>query len=265
MRASMGRLQGRPARVISAKMTRRQSLRASLIVCLAAGLMAGCDGSKGGAGGSGGGGTGGTGGGGCAKQWNVGTLGTTATRTATVEGGALVLRSSNSQLDNLLNVTHRAALAGDFQASFQFEMFVSGGAGAFVQAAISENVANPTTGVATAGIGHVPQQGATVPGISATFQPGSSDLQPATGVGGTFTFQRTGASVTATTQVGGATATVTNASYGTFAVAIDVQMGVNMGGPIAPESSIRFLSFTVTGGGPAAMPDDFGCDSLQQQ
>jgi hypothetical protein len=46
---------------------------------------------------------------------------------------------------------------------------------------------------------------------------------------------------------------------------IGVQMGVNMGGPIAPESSIRFLSFTVTGGGQATMPDDFGCDSLQPQ
>jgi hypothetical protein len=182
---------------------------------------------------------------------------------AVVESGALVLRSSNSPASDLLTVEHRFTLSGDFTATFELEAFTSGGDGAFVQAAIAENVANPVTPIGTAGIGHFSQQGSTVPGISAAFQPGAVDLQATTATAGSFSFQRTGASVTVTAQPSqGPIATVTNASYGTFDVTIGVQIGNNLPRVIAAPSSIRILSFVVTGGGPAPRSDPFDCDSL---
>lgn len=215
------------------------------------------------------GGTTATGGAPCIKRWTVQKIGTAATSSVTVGGGAMVLRSSNSRRGDLLNVT-QSALVGDFDATFTFEAFVLGGAGAFVQAAVAEAVAAPTTPIVTAGIGEIPATAGNVPGLSATFQPGTSALQGTTEVAGTFRFQRAGSSltVTATPTGGGPRATTTNASYGTFDVQIGLQIGSNLSTVIASETSIRITSFSLSGGappagGPAVMSDDFACDSLK--
>ena len=211
---------------------------------------------------AGGGGNGGKAG--CAKQWNVGTIGTTANRTATVEGGALVLRSSNSQLDNLLNVTHRAALAGDFQASFQFEMFVSGGAAPSCRPRSRRTSpiqprASPPRASATS------EQGATVPGISATFQPGSSE-SPAGDLGWRDLHLPAHRRIRHCDHPGWR-----RDGDRDRCELRDVRCrnrrpdGRQHGRPDRPRVFHHVPVFHGDGWRPGAMPDDFGCDSLQPQ
>ena len=191
---------------------------------------------------------------GCVKRWTKQLTVPGANASATVSGGALIVRSTNTAAGSPLDVV-QSGLSGDFDATFTFEAFVAGGTGGLVQAGVS---AGPTN-VAIAGIGSFPTVG-----ISAAFvQPagGPSDIKASTGTAGTMRIQRTGSNLTVTTIAGGVTATATR-TFTTGDLNIGVQIGSNMG-TVASEISIRITDFAITGGGSAVKSDDFSCDSLR--
>jgi len=196
---------------------------------------------------------------GCRRQWTVSVAGGASAAGAAVAGGALVLRNATTALGDQLDVMHLTTLTGDFDASFAYEMFVAGGAGAFAQAVLIHAPSAPGDPLVTAGIGNSPQ-----PAVSATFQPGPVDVQVTAAVAGTFRLRRSGDQVTTTTTpTGGDPPATVTSTLATYPLGIGLQLGTNTNALVG-ETSIRINDFTVTGDG-SVSPDDFSCDSVSLQ
>lgn len=186
----------------------------------------------------------------CPQVWTVVADPGTA---ATIAGGALVLTGAN--LTGSALEVHRDGLTGDFEVGFDVESFGAGATGAFLQAAISEPVAQPARFLSTA-IGTHP-----VVGVSAADQPaGATDLAATAATAATLRFARTGTTVTLTATAGAATATVTAADFATQPLRVGVQLGSNLG-TVAPATTARLSAFVVTSGA-GVTADAFDCDSL---
>lgn len=187
----------------------------------------------------------------CPKLW---TVTNDPGASAFVTGGVVLLSASNIADDSAIELT-QTGLTGDFDATFAFSGFTSGGTGAFLQAAISADVATPPRKL-TAAIGTSPTVG-----ISAADQPGGSvDIQATTLKSGELHFVRAGDQVTVTATTADQTATIT-ATYAVTPLRIGVQLGSN-NGAIAPETSVSIGAFTLAAG-TGVTGDTFDCDSLQ--
>lgn len=149
-------------------------------------------------------------------------------------------------------------LLGDFDAAFEYEAFVSGGAGAYVQAAVAAS----TQSYAVARIGTHPVAGVAV-ALATSPEDVMQSEKATTATSGTLRFQRVGGELTVTSEAGGESAQVTG-SLGDGALTIGVQFGSNHADQAVPApSSIRITRFALTGGGAHVRADGFDCDSLK--
>ncbi|MCC6999670.1 MAG: hypothetical protein IT370_34005 [Deltaproteobacteria bacterium] len=200
---------------------------------------------------------------GCVKRWRVQKIGTAAVSSATVESGALVLRSSMSAQTDLLNLLPMMTLTGDFSATIRFENFVAGGMGAFVQSAVADPTLGANAPFATAAIGNVPLEG-----LSAAFKnpAGVTDVDATTIKSGEFQFVRTGGMLTVTAvALGGTPASTASQAFTIMPLQLGLQIGTNSQ-TFDPETSIRITEIAITGGGAGgpAQTDDFSCDSIMR-
>ncbi len=200
---------------------------------------------------------------GCVKRWRVQKIGTAAVSSATVESGALVLKSAMSAQTDLLNVLPMTTLSGDFSATIRFEGFVAGGMGAFVQSAVADPTLGASAPFATAAIGNVPLEG-----LSAAFKnpSGMTDVDATTIKAGEFQFVRSGGMLTVTAvALGGTPASMASQSFTIMPLQLGFQIGTNSQ-TFNPETSIRITEIAITGGGAggAAQTDDFSCDSIMR-
>ncbi|MCA9677993.1 MAG: hypothetical protein H6709_09515 [Kofleriaceae bacterium] len=174
---------------------------------------------------------------------------------AAITGGALVLTATDMDAGSALEVT-QTGLTGDFDATFTVSDFTAAGTGAFVQAAVSEAVAQPTQ-IFTAGLGTFPTVG-----LGVADQPsGTADLQATALTAATLRFQRTGSDVTVTATAADATASITGTSNAAT-LQLGVQLGSNMGA-VTGDTRAVIDGFVVTGAGVTS--DTFDCDSLLPQ
>lgn len=189
---------------------------------------------------------------GCPSLWT--------TRAATgagalIQGGALVLSASNIPVGAALEV-YQVGFGGDFDVTFAVEAFTAGGAGAFVQAAVSEDVAQPPK-LLTAGFVTSPAAG-----VRAADQPnGTSDVQATAATAGELRLVRQGATVTITATAGDTTATTTG-NLAASPLRVGVQLGSTQQGTIGPTTTARIAGFTVAGG-TGVTADPFDCNSLR--